>query len=350
MDQLQSTTNTPHKKGAHLTFEERVIIQTRLRDKHSLRSIAREIGCAVNTVRNEIRRGKVLLYNGRIERYRAVDGQSAYEANRENCGRKIAALQKGEFLDHVERMLKENHWSLDACVGRAIAEGTFQRKEMVCTKTLYNYVTLGLLGKVKSIDLPLRVRRKSGRKRTRTYKKKLGRSIEERDSAVNERQEFGHWECDLVLGARSGDDALLTLVERKTRCSLIRRLPDKESTSVMAAFDELRQGMFRDCFDKVFLTLTTDNGSEFSRLSELEAVSKLLVYYAHPYCSSDKGTNENHNGLFRRFIPKGKRIQDYPLEHIAKVERWANTLPRKILGYKTPEERFAEEIAVALFA
>lgn len=108
--------------------------------------------------------------------------------------------------------------------------------------------------------------------------------------------------------------------------------------------------MFRDCFSRVFLSITTDNGSEFSSLSELEKLSHTRIYYAHPYCSSDKGTNENHNGLFRRFLPQGKKIQDYPVEHISRVECWANTLPRKILGYKTPEECFREEMLAALTA
>lgn len=94
MDQNHFTTDTLRKKGAHLTFEERVIIQTRLRDKQSYRSIAREIGCCVNTVRNEVKRGKVLCYNGKVERYRAADGQSTYEAHRENCG-----LDKGPIIN-----------------------------------------------------------------------------------------------------------------------------------------------------------------------------------------------------------------------------------------------------------
>ena len=68
---------------------------------------------------------------------------------------------KGAFLDYVQKRLQEHHWSLDACFGRALVTGEFQRGEMVCTKTLYNYVTLGLLGKIKSIDLPLRVKRKT---------------------------------------------------------------------------------------------------------------------------------------------------------------------------------------------
>ena len=114
-----------------------------------------------------------------------------------------------------QKRLQEHHWSLDACFGRALVTGEFQRGEMVCTKTLYNYVTLGLLGKIKSIDLPLRVKRKNARKRVRERKKKFGRSIDERDPSVDERQDFGHWECDLVLGSRSKDEVLLTLVERR---------------------------------------------------------------------------------------------------------------------------------------
>ena len=74
--------------------------------------------------------------------------------------------------------------------------------------------------------------------------------------------------------------------------------------------------------------------------------SSLRVYYARPYCSSDKGTNENHNGLFRRFIPKGKSIHDHSVEQIERVQQWANTLPRRILGYRTPEECFSEELSV----
>jgi len=240
---------------------------------------------------------------------------------------------------------KKNHWSLDACVGRALAEGLFGREDIVCTKTLYNYVTMGLLGKIKSIDLPLRVRRKNKKKHTQERKKKLGRSIEERDPSIEERKEFGHWECDLVLGAQSKDEVLLTLVERKTRRAMLRKLRNKESTTVLEAFRKLRQEeMFKDCFDQVFRTLTTDNGSEFARLSELEEMNAVRVYYAHPYCSCEKGTNENHSGLFRRFLPKGKRMEDYPAGHIARVEEWANTLPRKILGYSAPEECFEKDV------
>ncbi|WP_286673886.1 MULTISPECIES: IS30 family transposase [unclassified Clostridium] len=89
-------------------------------------------------------------------------------------------------------------------------------------------------------------------------------------------------------------------------------------------------------FSKVFKTITSDNGSEFADLSTLEADTDTNVYFTHPYSSFEQGTNERHNGLIRRFIPKGK----YSLDDIAFIEEWMNTLPRKILNYKTPEELF----------
>ena len=342
MEQTKYSTNSSHKKGTHLKFEERVIIQTRLRDGWSLRKISREIGCAVNTVRNEIRRGKELKYNGKVERYNAKVGQEQYEYNRENCGRKNLFIEAGEFLNFVVLMFVNLKWSLDASFGYALKNGIFKRENMVCTKTLYNYVEIGLLKKIKNIDLPVKVRRKNHKKRIREYKKKLGTSIEKRPESVNTREEFGHWECDLVVGKRSKGEVLLTIVERKTRFSIIIKLPNKESCSVMKAFEKLREE-FGEYFNSVFKSVTTDNGSEFSSLSELEKLSETLVYFAHPYTSWEKGTNENHNGLFRRFIPKGRDIGEFSLQYISDVAYWANSLPRKILGYKSPEEAFVYE-------
>ena len=230
---------------------------------------------------------------------------------------------------------------MDTCCGEALRSHKLSREEIVYTKTLYNYITLGLLGVLKSIELPLRVTRKNKKHKTRERKKKLERSIEERDASVKGRQEFGNWECDLRARQRSNNESLPTLVGRKTRCSLLRKLPNKESASIMEAFRVIRDELVAGCFDKEFLTITTDNESVFARLSELEEGSNLRVYHARPHCSSNKGTNEKHNGLFRRFILKGKRIPDYPTDYIERVQQWANTLPRKILGYKSPEECFS---------
>ena len=341
MDQVQHTT-IKHKKGAHLTYDERVLIQTRLKDGWKADRIAKEIGCASNTVRNEIKRGTVQLYNGKVERYKASAGQEAYERNRENSVRPYEQLKKAEFIAYVEQHVREDGWSLDACAGRAVASGDFDRSDTLCTKTLYNYVSLGLIS-IKSIDLPERVSRRQHKKHSRENKRVLGRSIEERDPSIDTREEFGHWECDLVIGEKSGDKALLTLLERKSREFLAIEIGSKEAASVMEAFASLRS-TYSEHFSEVFRTVTTDNGSEFSRLSELEELANTLVYFAHPYTSCEKGSVENHNRLIRRFIPKGKRIADYTPRQIADIETWCNSLPRKILSYRTPDEVFEDEL------
>jgi IS30 family transposase len=202
---------------------------------------------------------------------------------------------------------------------------------------------MGLLD-VKNIDLPVKLRRSTKKHKSRENKRILGRSIEERPECVETREEFGHWEADLVIGSKSGEDTpLLTMLERKTRSFTLIPLADKSADSVAKAFENLR-AEWGDSFSRVFKTITTDNGSEFARLAELETLTQTKVYFAHPYTSWEKGSIENHNGLIRRFIPKGKRISDYSEEHILNIELWANQLPRKILGYKTPDEAFEHEM------
>lgn len=342
MDYIHSIT-TEHKKGKHLSYDERMFIQIRRKDGWSANKIAKELGCAPNTVRNELRRGTVTLYNGKVQRYKAQAGQATYEQNRKACGRKFDKLKKSAFLKYVDTHVREDGWSLDACHGRALQSASFSRDEVVCTKTLYNYVDLGLM-ETRSHHLPEKLSRNTKTHRRRENKRKLGRSIEERPSSVETREEFGHWEADLVIGQKSGQDqVLLTLAERKTRQYWMIPVKDRETASVMAAFDEIRAD-FSEHFDEVFKTITTDNGSEFADLPALEDLAKTLVYFTHPYTSCEKGTNERHNGIIRRFIPKGKRIGDYTLDEISNIEVWCNSLPRKILGYRTPDEAFEDEL------
>lgn len=222
-------------------------------------------------------------------------------------------------------------------------DGEFTRDQTVCTKTLYGYADLGLLG-IKNIDLPDKLRRSPKKKSSRRNKRVLGRSIEERDQSVHDRKEFGHWEFDLLIGSRSGKDAaLLTMIERKSREYWLIRIPDRHPESVMGALKTLKS-QYSEHFSEVFKTITTDNGSEFASLADLEKTAKTLVYFAHPYTSCEKGSVENHNGLIRRFIPKGRRIDSYTAEQLAEIEVWANSLPRRLLGYKTPDEVFEAEL------
>ena len=215
------------------------------------------------------------LYRGNVFRYKATAGQAVYEQNRQVCCRHYDLLKKTDFISLVEKKFFEDGWSLDACVGYALKEGLFTGDRVVCTKTLYGYTNLGLLG-IKNIGLPEKLLRSPKREQNRETKRILGRSTEERPAEANDRSQFGHWEADLVIGSKKkDDDALLTMIERKT----LIRVPGRDPNGVMAALEAVRS-QYSEHWDDIFKTLTTDNGSEFSMLSGLEDLSKTLVYFA----------------------------------------------------------------------
>jgi len=190
------------------------------------------------------------------------------------------------------------------------------------------------------MDLAMKLRRSTKKTKSRKHKKVLGMSIEERPESIETRKEFGHWEIDTVEGHKSNDDALLTLVERKTRNKIIRRIQSNTSPAVTDALQEIFAEYPK--VQDVFRTITADNGSEFSELSEQGEGLQIDVYFCHPYASWERGSNERHNGLMRRFIKKGQPIHSYTNKKLEEVEDWMNTLPRRILNYQAPGEAFAK--------
>ena len=172
---------TEHQKGKHLTYEDYVKIQVRLQDGWSANRIAvKELHCSPNTVRKIIRQGMTPLYHGKVQRFKAKTAWQVHKENRSRCCRTYKAAEKKAFLSYVEsHFCGDDKWSLDACVGYALAHNLFKRSEMLCTKTLYNYVELGLLG-IKNIDLPQKLHRRTKAKRIQERKRVLGRSIEQR--------------------------------------------------------------------------------------------------------------------------------------------------------------------------
>ena len=123
------------------------------------------------------------MYNGKVKRYKADQGKSVYLENREHSTRRYRVFETAPFLEYVVKQFKNEHWSLDAIFGYALHNELFKREEMVCTKTLYNYVSLGLLP-IKNIDLPEKLKRNTAKSKATENKKKLGRSIEERPESV----------------------------------------------------------------------------------------------------------------------------------------------------------------------
>ena len=134
----------------------------------------------------------------------------------------------------------------------------------------------------------------------------------------------------------------MTLTERKTRFEMVFKLKAKTAKEVVDKFNQIKDFLKKN-FDKIFKSLTTDNGTEFSDFLSIIENTKAKIYFCHPYCSGEKGTNEKHNGMIRYFIPKGSPIENYSYNDINKIVNWMNNYPRKILNYKTPLEALLEE-------
>lgn len=332
---------TRKRKFKHLTKYQRGEIQALLREGLSKKQIAQKVGIARSTLYAELKRGTVEQMNSDLTKHRvyfADTGQLVYEEHRKACRKPYKVDAAADFLQYVEKAVLEDKLSPDAICGRAKRTGAFS--VTVCTKTVYNYIDRGII-RIKSIDLPLRVRRDARHHHCRQNRRILGESIENRPEAVNERQEFGHWEIDTVIGQRTAGEVLLTLDERLTRRRHIRKISGKTKAGVAAGLDSLRQ-TYGAAFAEVFKSITSDNGSEFSGLAE--AFPEGRVYFAHPYASCERGTNEKQNSLVRRFVPKGKDISTVSDYTVQKTEDWINHLPRKMFNYRTPEELFQEHL------
>ncbi|MEG0386676.1 MAG: IS30 family transposase, partial [Solibacillus sp.] len=169
-------------------------------------------------------------------------------------------------------------------------------------------------------------------------KRQKGTPISERPFEMNDRSEFGHWEGDLVTGPRDGQNgAYLTLLERKTRFYIMIPIPKKSSKQVYMKINQLHN-FYETDFSTIFKSITFDNGSEFARYRDIERKpgtkeKRTSVYFGRPYHSCDRASNENCNGLIRRFIKKGTDINTVEKEKSISINKQINNKKRKILGY-----------------
>lgn len=159
-------------------------------------------------------------------------------------------------------------------------------------------------------------------------------SIDERPKIVNERSRIGDWEADTVIG-KQGGDVLVTLVERKTRWSIIGKAPNRTAAEVRAVIVKRLLPLSEHVH-----TLTYDNGKEFALHQDIDKELQSCGYFAHPYHSWERGLNENTNGLIRQFLPKGKDLSEVTDKDIQRVMDKLNNRPRKCLGFKTPNQVF----------
>lgn len=343
MDKEYSITNlTERKRGQHLGSEERGAIQALKKQGFSNRAIARIINCSPSTVGYELGRGTP-AYSGRGRKpgYSAKRGAAVYKVNRSRCHRSKTISRDSAFIRWMVDMVRKHGWSFDTCVGRAHRMCRFTSKEIPCTKTLYNLLWKGELP-ITLFELPEVLSRRSHGK-ARLPKRVLGKSIDERHPEVDDRNTFGHWESDTVLGRkRGGEPAVFTMVERLTGYCLSIRIDGKNTAGIAGAMQQLKD-QYAERFAQVFRSITTDNGSEFSAFADFENLGT-DIYFAHPYSAWERPVNERTNRILRKFIPKGRSIHDYTDEQILMFADQINAMPRKRLGYQTPEELFDAQL------
>ena len=346
MEQDHSTTRV--KKYTHLSERERYKMEALLDSKKSAGDIAVLLGRNRSTIHREIRRGMIKRLQSDLtekKKYRANVAQADYTKRCPNRERSLKIGKDRLLEEHIRTKITQNRFSPDAIIGQIKAQD-LQFKGMICTKTLYNYIDAGIFSGISHKDLWEKRKQKKRSYKTVvrvTTKNRRARSIEERPERVNDRSEYGNWEGDTVKGCRGSKAALLTLTERKTRQQIIIKVSQATHGAVQSALDRLETKLGSQ-FKVKFKSITFDNGSEFLNWESLEASilkegdKRTTIYFAHSYSSWERGTNENHNRMIRRFVFKGLDIQGFGDEEIKKIENWMNDYPRKILGYNTPNQ------------
>jgi len=223
------------QKKRHLTPGERANIELLLEEKVSPSEIARRLGRHRSVITREIKRNSVTQRKSDLREYKCYYADAAtrqYNERRAATGRKVKLAQATDIIEYVEDKIKQEKWSPDAAIGRAKLE--HPEWVSISTQTFYNYIDLGLI-RTKPIDLHLKVRLRTKKKRVVKRKKILGKSITERPQEADMRQEIGHWEMDTVVGKREKSSVLLTLTERLTGLEIIRKIGGKSPEDVLPA-------------------------------------------------------------------------------------------------------------------
>lgn len=328
------------KKQRYMSREDRIRLEEKLKYKVPIAQIARELGFSRQTIYDEIKRG-TYLHTVRWwdeERYSADIGQAWQDRHRLNKGRELKIGKDRAMSAFLEEKMLQEQCSPAVALELARRAG-FQTS--ICVQTLYNYIDAGLFVRLTSADLLEKPKRK---RRTEQQSRIVHAdlpSIEDRPATIGERAEYGHWEMDLIVGPQDGSGhVLLTLTERRSRQELIFKLPDRRASTIRAVFDRLERTM--PDFYQRFKTITTDNGPEFLEHDKLiKSVlggERFTVYYCHSYAAWEKGSNEIHNRMIRRWFPKGTDFAKISRAKVQRVQDWMNHYPRKVLGWRTPEE------------
>lgn len=307
----------------HLTTFERARIETLYDQGKSIRTIAEKLDRSPSTISREINR------NLQDDSYTSEHAQDNYIHRRSHCGR------MGKWSKDLAEIINEKlelTWSPEQIVGR-LFQGS------ISFKTIYRWIYKGLV-----VNHQLQVLRHKGKRQKPQETRgrfNIGTSITKRPKEVRKRETFGHWEPDSVVSSRGkSKGCFATFVERKTRWYVAFKMPNRTSLSMEQAIRTLNERLPSGAFQ----TATVDRSKEFACYKTIEAETDIEVYFAEPYSSWQRGSNENANGLLREFFPKETdlaKVSDQELENALTL---INNRPRKCLNWKTTHEAFQEEL------
>ena len=333
----------PAKPGkpprARLAYEDRVIVFQMRRAGSTHAEIAAAVGCSRSTVSRELARMPEGRYDPRAAQ------RDAEERARRPKPRKLGAIPRLRAYVANALML---HWSPEQ-ISRRLREEFPEDEEMsVSAETVYQALYVQGKGALRH-ELGVRLALRSGR-RGRRPRSKLpsrgdrpwveGREISLRPPEAADRAVPGHWEGDLVVGGDMSS-CLVTLVERRSRFLLMRRLLVHDAATVERVLAEMVRGIPGE----LRRTLTWDQGSEMARVADFELATSFRVFFCDPHSPWERPTNENVNGLIREFFPKGTDFSEVTDEEVAEAQWLLNNRPRKVLGWKFPSEAMQEVLA-----
>lgn len=311
-----------------LTREQRYQIKALLKTGHKQVEIASVLGVNKSTIQREIKRNRG---------ERGYRPEQAHEKALARRAGKSKPRISSNVWELVEAKIRED-WSPEQISGRLRLEKVFVSHEHIYQRIYTNKKAGGTLW--EHLRRPKKYRKRANG-RDRRGKIPNRRGIEERPAIVAERVRIADWEGDLILGANQ-QGAVLTLIERKSRFTLLRALSGKYAQPVSDATIALLN------WDERVATITFDNGKEFAGHEQIAAALNAKCYFAHPYASWERGTNENTNGLIRQYLPKNRSLKNVSAADETMIMDKLNLRPRKCLGFRTPFEVFFDLHSVAL--
>lgn len=334
-------------KYKHLNYTEKTQIERWYNiEKRKCSEISKLLNKSVRTIQREIKRGLVENLTTNLEViyvYSADVSEQKYRYNMTAKGPNIKLDADYKLAEYIENGIKKDRKSPEILIAE-IKRKSEEFSVIVCGKTIRNCIHKRILNLTEKDMIYKKEYKEKNKEKTHCSKVPAEKSIDYRPEEANKRSEYGHWEGDLVVGKEGKGSALLTFTERKTREEIIMKIPSKHSKNVAKGLDVLEKKYGKE-FRNKFKTITFDNGGEFRDYKALEKSYdrrkkevRVQVYYAHPYRSGERGSNENANRLIRRFIPKGTVITDISEEFIKEVENWINNLLRPMFGFKSSLE------------